>query len=430
MLLKKTLLLIFTCFCHFSCIFSQEYLIEGRKRLNFAQTYFELGAQYYPAFDAFSSATQAPNGYEQVRNTATTLANLQIGGIHFWGHADFYISIPLAGLGQKRKDPFQLNESVVTGARLMPWTYRHGRITPYIGTAWAIRNYQQAGPDSLQTPLITKNTLRFDAGLVYGRPHFLFRMGVLAQTARTLAYPVNKTHFENIRLPALSPFVALAYTFESTKTKGMDAINQQLNAYPGFSSPNLKNKATSGWFVGIGASTCWVLSVSARNVALYPFLNQRSVSRTYADVAMGYHFSGIGLATALSWRNIVYKQHGYGVEQNLRRNAIVFESYKFLLDYHGFTPYFGVGIGLDHYTFREQNDEHTTDVRKSMFSKCLIFGWDILPGKTRQAWVLRTNLRWFPFETLPINSYEHRLNQLEYNVIQLVWYPGRSNSKQ
>jgi len=55
----------------------------------------------------------------------------------------------------------------------------------------------------------------------------------------------------------------------------------------------------------------------------------------------------------------------------------------------------------------------------------LVFGWDILPGKTEQWFVLRTNLRWFPFEKLDINNKSFSLNQIEYNVIQAVIYPSR-----
>ena len=46
------------------------------------------------------------------------------------------------------------------------------------------------------------------------------------------------------------------------------------------------------------------------------------------------------------------------------------------------------------------------------------------PTRT-QSWLLRTNLRWFPRLRVPVPGGEQTLDQLEFNFIQLVWYPKR-----
>jgi outer membrane protein W len=103
----------------------------------------------------------------------------------------------------------------------------------------------------------------------------------------------------------------------------------------------------------------------------------------------------------------------------------VFEVFKFLTDYSGFTPYIGINVGFDNLKFTEESASHSLRLNKNIINPGLTFGWDILPGKTKQPFVLRTNLRWFPFEKLNVNDKRFSLNQIEYNVIQAVFYPSR-----
>jgi len=104
------------------------------------------------------------------------------------------------------------------------------------------------------------------------------------------------------------------------------------------------------------------------------------------------------------------------------KNSLLLESYYYLFDYNGFTPYLGLNVGFDKITLKENSAILSA---KNQLNPGLTFGWDILPGKTEQPFVLRTNLRWFPLQQISANGYKHALNQLEYNVIQLVWYPAR-----
>lgn len=71
------------------------------------------------------------------------------------------------------------------------------------------------------------------------------------------------------------------------------------------------------------------------------------------------------------------------------------------------------------------NEQQGETMRTRLFSPGIILGWDIVPSPV-YTWVLRTNLRYYPFqriETQPgINS---RVDQFEFNFIQFVWYPNR-----
>lgn len=60
-----------------------------------------------------------------------------------------------------------------------------------------------------------------------------------------------------------------------------------------------------------------------------------------------------------------------------------------------------------------------------MISPGIIFGWDIVPSPL-ETWVLRTNLRYYPLQKVKNPTGEiSRVDQFEFNIIQLVIYPNR-----
>ncbi len=390
-------------------------------RLNFAKTYLELGSNIYPSFTG--RIWNASDGSVDRTHPLSFSPNLNIGGIHFWGRGDFYISIPLASFSTSSSDQVkaELSESVVTGMRWMPWALKSEQLTPYLGAAWVVSNFRQK-VDQADNPLFNKNDLRFDGGFLYGKQDWLFRLGINVYPKHQFDYPIDATHFQTIQTPALSANLGIIYSFETTG-KGMNpAIANQLNAYAGFSKPDAAPSHRGDWFFGIGPSTSFVLEGSAYNQQNHAFVNQRSISKTYLDLSLGYHFNRARIATALAYRHIPFKEKGYGFTQNTIKNSLLFETYYYLLDYHGFTPYIGLNVGLDKIQVKENE---ALVAEKTQVSPGITFGWDILPGKTEQAFVLRTNLRWVPFQKIRINGEIHSMNQLEYNVIQAVWYPSR-----
>ena len=60
-----------------------------------------------------------------------------------------------------------------------------------------------------------------------------------------------------------------------------------------------------------------------------------------------------------------------------------------------------------------------------MISVGVLFGWDILASPL-ETWVLRTNLRYYPFQRInDSDGTKTRVDQFEFNFIQLVLYPNR-----
>jgi len=406
-------------------LLAQEYITEGKKRLNFAKTYFELGGQYSPSFSSKKISTN--QNVLNVTNPASIIPYLNIGAMHFWGHADFFISIPLSQINLSKSESidFTLNQSVVTGARFFPWAIEDKKVRPFIGASWAIVNSKQENKQNSGQPIFSKSKLIFDAGLVYGKGSFITRIGVNIYPNTAINYPISQTRFEQVKTPNWGAYFGLIYAIETTRSKNMDKENVRLNKFPRTSSPTMNAIKKGDWFVGIGPSTSFMLTSSMYNNEKYPYFNKKPISNSFLDVSLGYQFNKQGIVTALSYRNPNFTNEAFGTKQSVTKSSFVLETYKFLTDYSGFTPYIGLNLAFDRIDYSEKSSTNNISISKKIVTPGITFGWDILPGKTEQWVVLRTNLRWFPFEKLDINNKIFSLNQLEYNVIQAVFYPSR-----
>jgi len=399
-------------------IFAQEYITEGKKRLNFAKTYFELGSQYTPQFPAIKLTN---NNLQAFNNSAAITPYFNFGALHFWGHADFFISIPLSqiSLGKKDSSNFVFNQSVATGARYLPWAYKDKKLRPYIGANWVIVNL-----NSPQTS-ITKSKIILDGGLLLGNKNFITRLGFNYYPRNSFNYPVSISQFQNINTPRFTGYFGIIYAFETTKSKNMEKVNAELNKTPLLSKPTENAIKNGDFFVGIGPSVSFMLGNSDYNDAKFPYFNTRPISNSFLDVSLGYQFNKLGLITALSYRNPQFKNEGFGHSQTINKKSITLESYKFLMDYSGFTPYLGINLAFNQFKYTEQTSNSNFSKSINKVTPGFTFGWDILPGKTEQWIVLRTNLRWFPFDKINIEGINYSQNQIEYNVIQAVFYPSR-----
>jgi outer membrane protein W len=421
----KKLYLVFLLGLISETIIAQEYITEGQKRLNFAKTYFEIGGLYSPSFTG--KGVFRNNVVQPFKNSPSVVPYLNFGALHFWGHAELYVSIPLAQINSRKIDStnFQFNQSVVTGARFLPWAYRDKKIRPFVGASWAVVNFKQETKPTNNQPLLTKNKLLFDAGLLYGKKSFMARAGFNIHRNNNLEYPITENIFQKIQTPNWNAYIGLVYAFETTRSKNMDAENNRMNRLPTISSPTMNAIKKGDFFLGVGPSTSFMLSESAYNQQKFPFFNKKPTSNTYFDLALGYHFNKLGLVSALSYRNPRFRNGGYGSEQDLKKNSLVLETYKYVTDYSGFTPYIGLNYSYSRIEYSETTSTSAIAKTYTKLTPGLTFGWDILPGKTEQWIVLRTNLRWFPFESIDINRTKFSQNQLEYNVIQAVFYPSR-----
>ena len=312
--MKKLLLIPLAIFFN-NHLTAQDYVTEGRKRLNFAKTYVELSSQFTPSF---SGQMQFNSKIENFEKDAIIQPFLNIGGIHFWGHADFYFSIPLSSpnkLGKNVNDNFSFNQSIVTGARLFPLAIKNNAVRPYIGSSWSVLNMT----GSEDQPLLTKSKLIFDLGMVYTKKDFVVRFGFNLYPSNTWNYPVTKTDLQSIKSLMWSSYLGFVYAFETTQSKNMKIENQKLNEMPLISSPIKKAIKKGDWFLGISPSTSFVVQNSDYNNDLHPYFNKKPISNTFLDVALGYQLNKLALVTAFSYRNPKFSYNGFGIEQKIKK---------------------------------------------------------------------------------------------------------------
>lgn len=90
----------------------------------------------------------------------TLMPRLTIGGIHFWGHADFYVTFPLSFLTLQDMpqglNSLEVYQGVETGARLYPLRLKPKRLSPFLGLSFRrIRLHRSPRTAGLTTACLT-----------------------------------------------------------------------------------------------------------------------------------------------------------------------------------------------------------------------------------------------------------------------------------
>ena len=400
---------------------------EKKERLDFAKTNFEFGNTYYPSFNGKRLQNNEVATY---KNPASINPVLYWGGFHFWGKAEFNVSFPLARLNLSDSGPTDAGfaHSMVTGARYYPWTVQEKKLRPFVGVSWSAFDYQQKVKDGEDSPKLSKNiSLNMDAGLLYCHKHFAFRLSANYHPDNKWKYPISKTEFTTVKTPNYGINFGLIYTYESS---GKSEASKAWNEYPSVSPLSYEAKKFGDFFIGIGPSSSFSLQRSAYNEANFPYLNPKVTAEMFFDYTLGYQLNRWNMFTAATYRTPKFKREGFGTEQTINKKSLAIEVNKFLTDYTGFAPFVGLALSYDNIKYQEiENNEMQKELNYNQFEPGLTFGWDIVPGKTNESIILRTNLRWFPLSNFKIEGEKFNFSQLEYNFIQVVFYPQRVSKK-
>ena len=396
----------------------------GKQRLDFAQTYFEIGAKAFPSFTGKRLDGQSVTSFE---HAASIEPYLSWGGFHFWGHMEFYVTMPLGtlGLNLPRSSDFELHHFIVTGARFLPWVYKENKVLPYVGASWSGLEFAKKSLQDLEPPALTKEfSLVVGAGLLYGHKQIAARLGIDYFQDNAWRFPLSESVFETIHTPRFAAHIGVLYTFDSSRNEERGSI-ERWNKYPSLSRLGSTATRAGDFFVGLGPSSSFSLARSTYTQENFPFLKDRVSSAGYFDAAIGYQFNRVGVFSAVSFRNPEYTNKAFDVEQTIKKNSVVIEVNKFLVDYSGFAPYVGLNVAYDHIQYIEHAGLEQREVTATHIEPGVTIGWDIVPGKTEEYLILRTNLRWFPYASFEVDGKTFAFSQLEYNLIQAVFYPSR-----
>ncbi len=371
---------------------AQVYIEGGNTRHRFAQMTLGADVRTLPA-----SGSSVGDPLHEMR--------FIIGGTHFWGHADFFVAIPVRRFGDS---PFRTR--VETGARYYPWRIESGKVRPWVGGSLMSVAYEQGdGP--------TEGRVRWPvtAGLTYQRGDQLWSLGVGA-VQYAARYPDSPT--TSIPITMHPRWISLGYT---------KAFDVTLGAEPGWTSgetartveQRLAEGSLGGLTVGIGPSSAFFPRASEhlRDVG---FAGQHRNARIFADVGVGYHFPRPDIHVGVAYRQNSSEVSAYGYEHEATRQAMTLEAFKFLFDYHGFVPYVG-----PHLSYEQLSVRGSVRGDASVWRPGVTFGWDIRPDRL-QAMILRTNLRYTPNLDVAVTGGRRvALDQVEFNFIQFVIFPRR-----
>ena len=227
--------------------------LDLKKRYSFAKSYF--GAEFNYFYNLQPSSFL--NGQNEVqtfeRNNFITPA-INFGATHFWGHADFFVSIATSS---RKTSADKLDNSIrfraITGMRIFPLAIKENSLRPYLSYKFApIRINQSNAQGENYRKTQVKSIL--GAGIAYQMPKIYAYLGYdLIPNNQTSIY-LSRNQTTTSSFPKGFVNFGINYSIEFTKGSYSHPI-PQLDSL-------LRSKNTLGWFFGIGPSSAFPIKKS------------------------------------------------------------------------------------------------------------------------------------------------------------------------
>ena len=402
--------------------YSQVYT-EKQTRHRFAQ--MNLGLDIQSGFGGSTRYFDLQGNIHSLNIGSSLSPRFLIGGTHFWGHADFYIAIPLYSQSFKKENQeITALRGVETVFKYYPVRIENNKIRPYIGTSLAPFYFEQSNNnyEYPNGPELNRISFPLLGGFTFNRKNQLIELGFAWNYANRQEYAISKTRNETIHTPPIYATLSYRFMLETTLSAEKDWESGRTEKV----TEILASKGRlNGFYFGAGISSATWLNESSYNTGARPYINKYSTS-IMPDFTLGYYFHKPDLNVAVGYRGYSTSTNSYGTIQQLNRKSVVLEATKYLFDYHGFVPFAGPAISYENLSFNESVENKTTAVtNENKVGYGITFGWDIRPNRI-QSWILRTNLRWYPNLFLEIDPDSSiSFNNLEFNFIQLIIYPNR-----
>ncbi len=424
--MKKPLLIgILTLFL--SNLVNAQVYTEKQTRHRFAQ--MTLGADYENRFGGETKFLNASNQIENLAFPNTGNPRILIGGTHFWGHADFQISIPVGGnVTTAQNQEITVGRGVETSFKYFPWRIEHNKVRPYVGTAITPFYYTQNNnnlefPDG---PSVNRTALPLLAGITFNNKNHLVELGATWDYRNKQDYYISRNQVGTVKTPPFYAHLSYCFMFDTT-------IGAEKDWESGRTAKVTKKLGDAGKlngiFLGAGLSSAWWLGELSYNAANRPYIPKYNTV-IMPDFTAGYYFHKSDVNVALTYRDYSRFTRVYGTAQSAKRTSFGIEATKYVGDYHGFAPFIGPVLTAERLSFSEgETGVLTQDISEGKLAYGVTFGWDIRPNRL-QWFLLRTNLRWFPTLEMKVNETEAiSFRNIEFNFIQFVFFPNRIWSK-
>lgn len=372
-----------------------------------------------------SSSFQSAGTLQEFNWSHTLTPRLTIGGIHFWGHADFYVTFPLSFLTWQDRPAvmgdLSVQQGVETGARLYPWKLESGKLRPFAGISFrrfVFSQEQEGSPYTNGAPRFGRFIYPWQFGLSYTTKKWIFSASSYYQRLDRFDYYLSPTQQARVNLQPWSLNFSILRHIDSDarvrSKRAHQAINQEFN--------RLKEAGKlSAWFVGLGPSAALQMGRSSYLEQNYPYLAEDNATSVFPEVSAGRYFYKGDFNLNLAYRNYGYRYQGYDQEIATHRHSLGVEGTKYLFNYLGFAPYVGPILSYE-WLKAEING---TNYRDQQWRWGITFGWDIRVIQTGNS-LLRTNLRYYPQLDLDLDGGSFAFNHLEFNFIQYIYFFGRN----
>jgi len=396
-------------------VFRADYL---KRSTDFASMTFGIDA-------LFLTGGQMENKGKNISLPAQFTPRLSIGGLHFWGHADFYVHFPVGinlgsnAAGSKNYVNF---EHIECGFKYYPIPLKKSVVRPYIGMSFQPLIFKYTEENTAYKYGGAKHSQfisPIQVGLTYASDKYLFSLGGRYNWRNKFDYYITPTQIASTNINQWNFNIGINRYFDSDKNYSSENSVDQLNKKHHILK---KENAQSAWYWGFGASTTLQLSKSPYFKNKLPYLaNQMSNSFIVPELAFGRYLNGIDMNVNASARYMAWSLKAFDTKVNMNRSSIAFELQKNLFRWRGFVPFVGPSINVDYINF---NHELVIKEGKFKMGAGVVFGWDINLTNVETS-LLRTSLRYLPGYHLKVNGDKVMFDHLEFNFIQFVKFIGR-----
>ncbi|MEM6846026.1 MAG: hypothetical protein AAF632_27695 [Bacteroidota bacterium] len=399
-------------------VYTQEYIERSTK---FA--WFTLGGDILMLPGGDTQFVQ--NGVVEKTSFGNTfIPRITLGGIHFWGHADFYVTFPLSLLSLRSKpdffDQLSYTHGIETGMRVYPLKVQPKRLSPFVGISFRSFSYQHLLNEDEYTegsPRYSKMIAPLQLGATYTTDKYLISASAYYQFQDEIDYHISPTQTGRTMFSPISFNLSFLRYWDTDRFMREPKVVRNLNnQYHMLKKENRLN----AWYWGLGPSAGLQISRSGYLENNFPYLYDQYSSGFMPDVTFGRFFNKPDMNVGVSFRTLGDRLTGFDTEIRLRRYSFMLETYKNLFNWLGFVPFVGVTGSMENL----RANVNGTEYQETKPALGLIFGWDIRVTKTGTS-LLRTNLRWIPDLHLEIEGDKMMFDHLEFNFIQWVQFIGR-----
>ena len=245
------------------CCINTAYTQDWEKRHQFAKSYFGVSNYIINSLSNGNYLTSS-NQIATFEKSGFISPAVNIGATHFWGHADFYVSINTTDIKfQEDSLDNSYRLGTFTGLRIYPLASKSNNIRPYLGYKFSPFRYRQNNLDGATYKQTSVKSV-LDVGLGIQLPNFYFTL----EYGRVLNPEFETYLSRDVQSTDLFPKnlfqVGLNYMIETTKSASTE-INRNLNKE--FSASNqhgLFFASRSIFFVSY-----WNFQLRARHVPVF-----------------------------------------------------------------------------------------------------------------------------------------------------------------